>query len=146
MIRKSPTPKLLCLIGAALAALCLAPRAGSQSQSQHRVIEILADHDSRYKMAGQKNPEIVAKPGEQLTLRITARKAKTQNRDGSIHGFTLLRAKDRKPVDGWDLLLRPGTHDFEVTAPEDPGEYIVECTVICSPDHEQMNMRFVVEP
>jgi hypothetical protein len=144
MIRQNSGRKLLFWIGAALALWGFSPIV--RGQSQHRVIEILADHDSRYKIAGQKNPEIIAKPGEELTLRITARKAQTHNRDGSIHGFSLLRAKDRKPVDGWDLLLKPGTHEFALTAPVEPGEYVIVCTVICSPDHEQMNMRFVVEP
>ena len=111
-----------------------------------RVIEILADHDSRYKIAGQKNPVITAKAGEQITLRITAKKAKNMNRDGSIHGFTLLRAKDRKPVPDWDFLLKPGTQEFTMAAPSEAGEYIVVCTVICSQDHEGMNMRLVVLP
>jgi heme/copper-type cytochrome/quinol oxidase subunit 2 len=115
-------------------------------QSQPRVIEVLADHDSRYKIAGQKQPVIAVKAGEPITLRITANKAKSRNRDGSIHGFTLLRAKDRQPVDGWDLLLKPGTQEFALTAPSEAGEYVVICTVICSHDHEQMNMKFLVEP
>jgi hypothetical protein len=115
-------------------------------QSQPRVIEILADHDSRYKIAGQKDPAIEVKAGEEITLRITAKKAKGHNRDGSVHGFALLRAKDRKPVDGWDLLLKPGTQDFHLKAPAEAGEYVVICTVICSHDHEQMLMKFVVEP
>jgi len=115
-------------------------------QSQPRVIEVLADHDSRYKIAGQKQPLIAVKAGEPITLRITANKAKSRNRDGSIHGFTLLRAKDRQPVDGWDLLLKPGTQEFTLTAPSEAGEYVVICTVICSHDHEQMNMKFLVEP
>jgi hypothetical protein len=133
-----------CWIAVVVTLACISPQL--RAQSQHRIIEILADRDSRYKIAGQKQPVITAKPGEALTLRVTARKAKTQNRDGSIHGLTLLRAKDHKPVDGWDLLLKPGTQDFDLTAPAEPGEYVVECTVICSPDHEQMSMRFVVEP
>lgn len=128
-----------------LVALFCAPRT-SPAQSAPRVIEILADHDSRYKIAGQKQPVIIAKPGEALTLRITAIKAKNRNRDGSIHGFTLLRASDRKPVDAWDFLLKPGTQEISVTAPAEPGEYVVVCTVICSENHEQMNMKFVVEP
>jgi hypothetical protein len=115
-------------------------------QSQPRVIEILADHDSRYKIAGQKDPAIEVKAGEEITLRITAKRAKGRNRDGSVHGFSLLRAKDRKPVDGWDLLLKPGTQDFNLKAPAEAGEYVVICTVICSHDHEQMLMKFVVEP
>lgn len=89
---------------------------------------------------------ITAKAGEKITLRITAVKAKNHNRDGSIHGFTLLRASDRKPVEGWDLLLKPGTQEFTLTAPSESGEYVVICTVICSQDHEGMNIRFLVEP
>jgi heme/copper-type cytochrome/quinol oxidase subunit 2 len=116
------------------------------AQSQPRVIELLADHDSRYKMTGLKQPMITVKAGEEILLRITAKKAQNHNRDGSIHGFSLLRAKDRQPVPGWDLLLKPGTQEFTLTAPFDAGDYLVICTVICSSDHEQMNMKFVVEP
>jgi hypothetical protein len=119
---------------------------GQSPQPAGRVIEILADRDSRYKMPGQKQPIITVKAGEPMTLRITAKKAKNVNRDGAIHGFTLLRAKDRSPVDGWDFLLRPGIQEFSVAAPGDPGEYVVVCTVICSQDHEGMNMKFVVLP
>lgn len=119
---------------------------GQSAQPATRVIEILADHDSRYKIEGQKQPVITAKAGEAITLRITAKKAKNVNRDGAIHGFTLLRAKDRSPVDGWDFLLKPGVQEFSVTAPTEAGEYVVVCTVICSQDHEGMNMKFVVLP
>jgi hypothetical protein len=131
------------LAGAAL-SLLLAPRP-ARPQSP-RVIEILADHDSRFKMAGLKDPEITAHAGEQLTVRVTAVKAKNRNRDGSIHGFALLRAKDRSRVAGWDFLLKPGVQDLAATAPTEPGEYVVVCTVICSDDHEGMHMRFVVLP
>jgi hypothetical protein len=116
------------------------------SQTPPRVIEILADHDSRYKIQGQKQPVITAKAGEGLTLRVTAIKAKNHNRDGSVHGLALLRASDRKLVPGWDLLLKPGTQEFNLTAPSEPGEYIVICTVICSQGHEEMTMKFIVEP
>jgi heme/copper-type cytochrome/quinol oxidase subunit 2 len=36
--------------------------------------------------------------------------------------------------------------EFTVTAPEEPGEYEVVCTVICSGEHEGMNMKFIVLP
>lgn len=120
--------------------------ASALAQSPPRIIQVLADHDSRYKIDGQKQPVITVKAGEEILLRVTAIKAKGRNRDGSIHGFSLLRAKDRAPVDGWDLLLKPGTQEFHLTAPSEPGEYVVICTVICSQDHEQMMMKFVVEP
>ena len=115
------------------------------ADAQPRVIELTADHDSRYKMAGQGTPEITVRAGEQVLLRVTARKGKSWNRDGSIHGFALLRAKDRSKVEGWDLLFKPGTQEFLLTAPE-PGEYQAVCTVICSEDHEGMHLKVTVLP
>ena len=108
-----------------------------------RLIEVLADRDSRYKIAGQAKPVLTLKAGEEIRLRITARKAKSLNRDGSIHDFFLLRPKDGTRVPGWDLLLKPGVQEFVLTAPE-PGEYEVVCTVICSEEHEGMRMKVVV--
>ncbi len=118
----------------------------SFAQPQMHVIEFTADSDSRYKIAGQKTPEITVKAGEQVVLRVTANRAKSWNRDGSIHGFTLLRAKDRTRVEGWDLLFKPGKQEFTLTAPTEPGQYEVVCTVICSEDHEGMHMKFTVLP
>jgi heme/copper-type cytochrome/quinol oxidase subunit 2 len=120
--------------------------APSPCWSQGRVIEVTADKDSRYKIAGNKTPVVEVGAGESLTFRITAVKAKSWNRDGSIHGFTLLHAKDRTKIPGWDFLLKPGTQDLEVTAPVEPGEYEVICTVICSEDHEGMHMKLIVHP
>ena len=115
------------------------------ARAQH-VIEVTADRDSRYKVAGQRTPEITVKAGEQILLRVTANRAKSWNRDGSIHGFTLLRAKDRSRVEGWDLLFKPGKQEFLLTVPNEPGDYEVVCTVICSEDHEGMHMKFTVQP
>ena len=116
------------------------------ARGQSRVIELVADKDSRYKMAGKDKPSITVKAGEAVVLRITARRGKSWNRDGSIHGFTLLRAKDRTKADGWDLLLKPGKQEFLLTVPNEPGLYEVVCTVICSQDHEGMHMKFTVLP
>jgi heme/copper-type cytochrome/quinol oxidase subunit 2 len=131
-------------VGIAAAGVLLAglPRASAQA----RVIEVTADSDSRYKIVGQRVPEITVKAGEQVLLRVTAHRGKSWNRDGSIHGFSLLRAKDRTRVDGWDLLLKPGKQEFLLTVPNDPGAYEVVCTVICSEDHEGMHMKFTVLP
>jgi len=130
-----------------LAAACLVLVAtpcftGSQSP---QVVEVLADHDSRFKIAGEREPIITVHAGAPLTLRITAVKAKNRNRDGSIHGFALLRAKDRSKVPGWDFLLKPGLQEITVTAPE-AGNYVVVCTVICSDNHDGMSMKFIVLP
>ena len=117
-----------------------------RAADQIHVIEVTADSDSRYKIAGQRTPEITVKAGEKLLLRVTAHRAKSWNRDGSIHGFTLLRAKDHTRIEGWDLLFKPGKQEFQLTAPAEPGEYEVVCTVICSEEHEGMHMKFTVLP
>jgi heme/copper-type cytochrome/quinol oxidase subunit 2 len=131
---------------AILAILAMFLLSSMPSFGQARVIEVLADKDSHFKMAGMSHPEITVKAGEPLLLRINARKGKTMNRDGTVHGFTLLRAKDHHKVAGWDLELKPGTQEFSLTAPAEPGEYEVLCTVICSEEHEGMRMKFVVLP
>src|SRR5690349_17938515 len=128
-------PKNISIICGLVLLLCMLGLSSYVCAQEH-VIEVLADKDSRYKIEGQKKPEIRVKAGEAVLLRVTARKGKSWNRDGSIHGFTLLRTKDRSHVDGWDLLLKPGTQEFQLTAPNEPGEYIVVCSVICSEDHE----------
>lgn len=117
-----------------------------KAQQGPRVIEVTAGHDSRYKIEGMSKPGITVTANEKILLRVTAIRAKQNNRDGSIHGFSLLRPKDHQPVPGWELLLKPGIQEFLLTAPADPGEYLVVCTVICSEGHEQMNMKFIVEP
>jgi heme/copper-type cytochrome/quinol oxidase subunit 2 len=114
--------------------------------AQTHAIDIVADKDSRYKIAGQHTPVLRLKAGEAVVLRFTAVRAKTWNRDGSIHGFALLRASDRSKVPGWNLLLQPGTEEFHLIAPAEPGEYLALCTVICSDDHEGMHMKVVVLP
>jgi heme/copper-type cytochrome/quinol oxidase subunit 2 len=129
-----------------IALVCVVLVALPRANAQDRVIEFTADSDSRYKMAGQRTPEITVKAGEHLLLRVTANRGKSWNRDGSIHGFTLLRAKDRSKVEGWDLLFKPGKQEFQLTAPAEPGQYEVVCTVICSEDHEGMHMKFTVVP
>ena len=115
------------------------------AQATPRLFEITADHDSRFKMAGRSNPTLTLKSGEQVVLRITAIKAKSMNRDGAIHGFVLLDKNDEK-VPGWMLSLQPGTHDFDLTTPDVPGNYKVVCNVICSHDHETMHMTVKVLP
>jgi len=133
--------------GAAAVVMAAALSLASPSVfAEGRVIQVLADKNSRYKVIGQSKPEIVVKAGEAIVLRVEARRGKTWSRDGAIHGFTLVRAKDRAKVPGWNLELMPGTQEFSLTAPAEPGEYEVLCTVICSDDHENMRMKFIVVP
>lgn len=117
----------------------------ARQQTKGRVVDVVADHDSRFKIPGQEQPVLTLAAGENVHLRIRAVKAKNRNRDGSVHGFELLRP-DHTPVPGWDLLLKPGLQEFDLTVPDQPGEYLVVCTVICSSGHERMTMKVIVEP
>jgi hypothetical protein len=131
----------VCLFHASLAA-----QEPIKTATEPRLIEVIADHKSRFNVPGQSEPSISVRAGEKVRLRITAIKATNRNRDGSVHGFTLLHPGDHKPVDGWDFLLQPGTQEFVVTAPMEPGSYEVVCTVICSDNHEHMSMKVTVLP
>jgi len=126
----------------ALLPLASIPRCAAQNQI--RVIEILADKDSRYKIGRQASPTLTFKAGEEVQFRITAKKARTRNRNGSIHGFALIRKKDGAKFPDWDLELKPGTREFVLKVPSEPGEYEIVCTVICSDGHEDMHMKVIV--
>jgi len=130
------------LLLTALLPLASIPRCAAQNQI--RVIEILADKDSRYKIGRQASPTLTFKAGEEVQFRITAKKAKTLNRNGSIHGFALIRKKDGAKFADWDLELKPGTQEFILKVPSEPGEYEIVCTVICSEGHEDMHMKVIV--
>ena len=114
------------------------------AQGEIRVVEILADKDSRFKIGHQASPTLTFKAGEEIKFRITAKKAKTENRNGSIHGFALIRKKDGAKFPDWDLELRPGVQEFVLKVPDQPGEYQIVCTVICSEGHEDMHMKVIV--
>jgi len=108
-----------------------------------RVIELTADHDSRYRSQGKASPTIEAMPGEHLILRITASRAKQVARDGSVHGLVLLN-QNLDAVPGWRFYLRPGVQELAVKAPDQPGRYTAVCTVICSDMHDGMTFTLVV--
>jgi plastocyanin len=140
-------PHRVALTFAALLLTALLPLASiprCSAQNQIRVVEILADKDSRYKIGRQKSPTLTFKAGEEVQFRITAKKAKSLNRNGSIHGFALIRKKDGAKIPDWDLELKPGIQEFILKVPSEPGEYEIVCTVICSEGHEDMNMKVIV--
>lgn len=108
-----------------------------------RVIELTADHDSRYRSGGKVSPTIQAMSGEPLILRITASRAKEVARDGSVHGLALLN-QNLDAVPGWRFYLHPGVQELAVAAPNQPGRYTAVCTVICSDMHDGMKFTLIV--
>lgn len=143
-IQNLPHRRIFLILIPAIAAVLLLT--STPVLGQARLIQIVADKDSHFKIPGQGHPEITVKAGEPLLFRIEAHKGKSWNRDGAVHGFTMVRAKDRAKVPGWDFELKSGVQELALTAPSEPGEYEVLCTVICSDNHEGMRMKVIVLP
>src|SRR5215471_6121446 len=99
--------------------ICAATRAADS-----RVIEVVADKDNTFKVAGQNKAVIALKPGEKIVLRITSHFGGEQARDGSVHSFVVKKLRDQ----GWDIRLKEGTQDFTIVAPQEQGDYLIECT------------------
>jgi heme/copper-type cytochrome/quinol oxidase subunit 2 len=109
--------------------------------ADRRVIEVVADKDNTFKVPGEKKPILTVKPGEQIVLRITSHFGGEQTRDGSEHSFVVKKLRDQ----GWDIRLREGTQEFALVAPQEQGDYLIECTVKCGRGHDDMNMKLVVK-
>jgi hypothetical protein len=133
-MKKSSWFFLSCLLpfGVTLGAVDISPR----------VVPVIADHDNVFRVPGKRRPVIEAKPREPLVLRVTAHKGSEQGHDGAVHSFVIKQLR----AEGWDFRLYEGTHDYPVTAPAQPGDYTVECTVKCGPGHDDMRMKLVVRP
>lgn len=106
-----------------------------------RLIEVTADKDNTFKVPGAKKPVITVRPGEQIVLRITSHFGGEQARDGAEHSFVVKKLRDQ----GWDIRLKEGTQDYALIAPQEQGEYLIECTVKCGRGHDDMNMKLVVK-
>jgi hypothetical protein len=113
----------------------------SFASADPRVIEITSTKDAKFKIAGQKEPVITAKPGEVLKLKFKSEKGPEFAKDGRVHSFSIKELKDQ----GWDIQLKEGTQEAVVSAPEKPGEYLIECLVKCGPGHEKMTAKLIVK-
>jgi len=104
-------------------------------------VEIVAAGDNTFRVANAKSAVVRAHAGEVLHLRITSQRGSELARDGAVHSLVIRSLRDQ----GWDLRLYEGTHDYQVKAPANPGEYPIECTVKCGRGHDDMHMKLVVE-
>jgi heme/copper-type cytochrome/quinol oxidase subunit 2 len=124
------------LVGVVLSGLGLAFGQASQA----RVIEIIADKDNTFKVPGQNKPVVVMKPGEKAIFRITSHFGGEKGKDNSVHSFVVKELRDQ----GWDVRLKEDTEDIPLVAPQETGEYKIECTVKCGRGHDDMTMKLVV--
>jgi heme/copper-type cytochrome/quinol oxidase subunit 2 len=105
-----------------------------------RLVEVLADKDNVFKIPGQKKAVIYAKVGEPLHLKVTSHRGGESAHDGAVHSLEIKKLRDQ----GWDVRLMEGVQEFDVVAAPTPGEYLIECTVKCGRNHEDMNMKLIV--
>ncbi len=131
-----------CIVTASALIFFLLPAYGPFTADAPRTFEVIAAKDNTFKVVGLKKPAINVKAGEVIRLRITAFKGTEWKKDGTVHSFTVTKLKDQ----GWDLPLKEGTREFTLVAPSEPGEYVVECTVMCGKGHDDMKMKIVVIP
>src|SRR5690349_20758939 len=114
-----------------LLILTLFAGAGIPATQQPRVISLLADRNSTFRLQGTNSSELDLLAGEPIVLRVEARKAKSMNRDGSVHDLVLLDSH-RQPVPGWELSFKPGVQEIQLNATTEAGVYEAVCSVICS--------------
>jgi heme/copper-type cytochrome/quinol oxidase subunit 2 len=134
--------KILLLLGAwAVCRYGLVPRAAAEGPAAARTIELIADKDNRFKFPdGQKGP-LTLKSGEVIKFKVTSHFGGEKAKDGAVHSFVVRKLRDNDPA--WSVRLKEGVQEFTVTAPK-PGNYLIECTVECGPNHDNMNMKMVV--
>jgi heme/copper-type cytochrome/quinol oxidase subunit 2 len=108
-----------------------------------RTIQLTADHDNKFKVAGQKEPAITVKAKEVIKFRVTAHKGSEMDPKfpNCVHSFSIKELKDQ----GWDVCLKEGMNEFVLVAPSKPGEYKVECMAKCGKGHDDMAMKMVVQ-
>jgi cytochrome c oxidase subunit II len=132
--------KIVGVLMLALTSLAIETLPATPVPDSPRVIEVIADKDNTFKVPGEKKPAITVKPGEKVVLKITSHFGGEQARDGSVHSFVVKKLREQ----GWDIRLKEGTQEYSLVAPQETGEYLVECTVKCGRGHDDMKMKLIV--
>ena len=104
-----------------------------------RTVEIIADKDNIFRLAGGQSGPLTLKAGEVVNFKITSLFGGEKARDGAVHSFVVRSLRDK----GWSVRLKEGVQEFTLTAPS-AGKYLIECTVECGKGHDNMNMQMVV--
>lgn len=107
--------------------------------AQTQTVEIVAGKDNIFHLPGGEKV-LHLKAGEKVHFKIASAFGGEKGRDGSVHSFVVKSLRDQ----GWDVRLKPGVQEFDLTAPR-AGEYLVECTVKCGPGHDTMNFKMLVD-
>ncbi len=116
--------------------------ASTQESTAERQVKIVASRDYHFTLPNQSAQILKLKANEPLLLRIYAQAGEMHSKDGSVHSLVIRSQRTQ----GWDIRLKEGEQVAHVRAPAEPGEYLIECTVICGAGHPNMNLKVVVEP
>jgi heme/copper-type cytochrome/quinol oxidase subunit 2 len=119
--------------------LWLSGTVGMAGDGAGRVIEIIADKDNKFKLAGGKQGPVELKVGETVTFKVTSLFGGEKARDGAVHSFVVRKLRDK----GWSVRLKEGVQEITLAAPP-PGKYLIECTVECGPGHDDMKIQMIV--
>jgi plastocyanin len=103
------------------------------------IVELIADKDNRFKLANAQSDKVELKAGETVKFRVTSHFGGEKARDGAEHSFVVRKLRDK----GWSVRLYEGVQEFTLTAPS-AGKYLIECTVECGKNHDNMNFPMVV--
>ena len=117
------------------------PASWAAGSGAGRVVELIADKDNRFKLPGGQQGPLTLKAGEVVTFRVTSYFGGEKAKDGAVHSFVVRNLRDKDPA--WSVRLKEGVQEFTVTAPK-AGNYLIECTVECGPNHDNMNLKMVV--
>ena len=131
------------MVAAGLCFGAAATRAGGAAavSGTSRTVELIADKDNRFKLAGGQPGPVTLKAGEVVKFRVTSFFGGEKAKDGAVHSFVVRSLRDKDPA--WSVRLKEGVQEFTVTAPK-AGNYLIECTVECGPGHDNMNLKMVV--
>jgi heme/copper-type cytochrome/quinol oxidase subunit 2 len=123
-----------------LAALCVGGALSlAAAGGAARTVEIIADKDNTFKLAGGEKGTLTLKAGEVINFKINSLFGGEKARDGAVHSFVVRSLRDK----GWSVRLKEGVQEFTLTAPS-AGKYLIECTVECGKGHDSMSMPMVV--
>jgi heme/copper-type cytochrome/quinol oxidase subunit 2 len=108
-----------------------------------RLIEIEATSKNLFKVKGQNDNTITVKPNEVLRFKVKSEYGDEKDPEwpGCAHSFSLKGYEEQ----GWNVCLPPGTTEFVLVAPSDPGKYKIECLAKCGKGHDDMFMMMIVK-
>jgi plastocyanin len=140
-MRKHQKRIVLIAVAGAAFGYSLVPRALAEGPAVARTVELIADKDNKFKLAGGQKGPLTLKSGDVVKFRVTSFFGGEKAKDGALHSFVVRKLRDNDPA--WSIRLKEGVQEFTVTAPK-PGNYLIECTVECGPGHDNMNLKMVV--